>query len=334
MSPRRPLPLVVAALTLALATSAFAVDGVREISHACAVGDGCFSGDGARYPVTIVQSGSYRLTSDLAVPDENTSAIRIEASDVTIDLNGFAISGVTTCSGLPPACASVGTGNGVEVDDDGLRGSISVRNGSIRGMGHDGIRLGWLAVVENVRVRENGVAGIELAASHGTVRGCQALSNGSHGIVTAGGLIADSVASANGQFGIQGAGTISGNTAELNGSGGIRAYAIATVAGNTASGNRGHGIDAAAGSTVEHNTASDNALLGGPPYYHGIVCADDCTVRGNTASMNSGFGLSLGADAAYGANTLANNGQGGVSGGVNTGANHCSGANVVSAACP
>ena len=71
-----------------LPVRAFAVDGVRKIDHVCAVGDGCFGGDAARFPVTIAQPRSYRLTSDLVVPDENTSAIRIEASDVTIDLSG------------------------------------------------------------------------------------------------------------------------------------------------------------------------------------------------------------------------------------------------------
>src|SRR5690606_34458615 len=40
----------------------------------------------------ISQPGSYYLTADLVVP-ANRTAIRIDASDVTIDLNGFAIRG-------------------------------------------------------------------------------------------------------------------------------------------------------------------------------------------------------------------------------------------------
>ncbi len=62
---------------LAVASGAHAVDGVAEINHVCATLTGCFSGDAAGYPVTIDGSagGSYRLTSDLAVPDNQTGLI-------------------------------------------------------------------------------------------------------------------------------------------------------------------------------------------------------------------------------------------------------------------
>ncbi len=35
-----------------MASSAYAVDGVLEINHACATAGGCFSGDTAGYPAT------------------------------------------------------------------------------------------------------------------------------------------------------------------------------------------------------------------------------------------------------------------------------------------
>ena len=82
---------VIALLLLALAGPALATDGVAEINHTCAAQTGCFSGDSAGYPVTITQPGSYRLTSNLIVPDENTSGILVSTSDVGIDLNNFAI---------------------------------------------------------------------------------------------------------------------------------------------------------------------------------------------------------------------------------------------------
>jgi len=323
-----------AALMFALPSPGLAVDGVHEINQTCATAAGCIPGDGARFPVTITAPGSYRLTSDLVVPDQDTSAIRVEASDVSLDLNGFTISGVTACPGLPPVCVNPGTGNGVEVDDDGLRGSVAVRNGSIRGMGRGAVRLGWVAVVEDVRVRDNGFVGIELG-SHGIVRDCQALSNGSYGITASSGLISGNVASANGLVGIQAGGTVSGNTATLNGMVGIRALSEATIVGNTAAGNWGTGIQAdVSGATVANNNASDNAgpLGSGPD--HGIACSSTCSVRGNTARGNSGFGLSLGADSAYGENVLTGNALGAVSGGVNTGANHCAGPNVGAPTCP
>ncbi len=51
-------------LILALATSAFATDGVLEINQTCAVQTGCFAGDTAGFPVEIDVAGSYRLTSN------------------------------------------------------------------------------------------------------------------------------------------------------------------------------------------------------------------------------------------------------------------------------
>ena len=65
------------------APSLFAVDGVVEINHSCAVQLGCFSGDATLYPVIIDGSAghSYRLTSDLIVP-VNYSGIQIIAANI------------------------------------------------------------------------------------------------------------------------------------------------------------------------------------------------------------------------------------------------------------
>jgi hypothetical protein len=71
----------IALLTIALASPALAVDGVLEINQACAVNTGCFSGDAAGLPVTITAAGSYRLTGNLTVPDENTDGIAVSAND-------------------------------------------------------------------------------------------------------------------------------------------------------------------------------------------------------------------------------------------------------------
>ena len=48
------------------AGTSHAVDGVFEISQAC-VEFGCVPGDSAFFPVTISESGSYRLTSNIIV---------------------------------------------------------------------------------------------------------------------------------------------------------------------------------------------------------------------------------------------------------------------------
>jgi hypothetical protein len=73
-------------LVLIFATPALAVDGVLEINQACAVQTGCFAGDTAGFPVTI-DGGvgkSYRLTANLVVPDVETTAIEVRATEVQI----------------------------------------------------------------------------------------------------------------------------------------------------------------------------------------------------------------------------------------------------------
>jgi hypothetical protein len=187
-------------LLLLFATPALATDGVLEINQTCAVQTGCFTGDSAGFPVTIGLSAgrSFRLTSDLTVDDENTDGITVSGWSVSIDLNGFEIAGPVTCSGGPPpspvTCTPAsGTGSGVEVFFPSNSG-ISVRNGSITGMGRRGVFLGVQAEVTNLRVRWNGEAGILVGSGS----------------------------------------TVSGNTAYQNGSGGIIAFQGSTVSGNTA----------------------------------------------------------------------------------------------------
>ena len=83
------------------AASIIAADGVTLIDQRAAMAGKVTSGDTAGFPVTISQSGSYKLTGNLTVPDAMTTAIQITADDVMLDLNGFAIIGPNTCSGKP-----------------------------------------------------------------------------------------------------------------------------------------------------------------------------------------------------------------------------------------
>ena len=72
------LPLLV---ILALATPAFGVDGVIEISQARALAGGINPVDTPGFPITIDQSGSYRLTSDLNVSSESCETARSASHD-------------------------------------------------------------------------------------------------------------------------------------------------------------------------------------------------------------------------------------------------------------
>src|SRR5947199_10311415 len=82
-----------------LAIPAYAVDGVVLINQNAALAGNVTPGDAPGFPVTISVSGSYRLSGNLTVPDTVTTAIRIQADNVAIDLNGFSILGPLVCSG-------------------------------------------------------------------------------------------------------------------------------------------------------------------------------------------------------------------------------------------
>ncbi len=160
-------PLAAATALLAAATS-HASDGVLEIHHACATDGGCFAGDTPGYPVSIGQAGSYLLTSNLFPAGADGIEIAAGIKAVTIDLNGFRIDG---------------TGSGA---GDGIRGgfgasAIVVRNGTIVGMGGDGINIGGSAVVESVHVLANGDDGIDVNQTSMVSR-CRVVGNTGFGI--------------------------------------------------------------------------------------------------------------------------------------------------------
>lgn len=132
--------------------AAVAGNGVLEIHPDCAA-TGCFPGDAPGLPVEIAQPGSYRLTGNLQVPDEDTTAILVQSDDVAIDLDGFAIHGVTTC-GLT-SCQPVGTGAGIHPF---AQTGVSVRGGAVRGMGETGVLLGRSTLVGVATILGNTIA--------------------------------------------------------------------------------------------------------------------------------------------------------------------------------
>jgi hypothetical protein len=200
------------ALVLALAHAADAVagEGVREINQVSA------SGGPAELHI-ISAPGSYRLTGDLVVP-AGLDGIRIDVSDVTLDLNGFTIS-------------SQGTG-GLAVH--GITGAtltnVEIRNGTIRGFPTSGVHLpsGLMHRVIDVRVIGNGNFGINMIGNDSfgghLIRGCMAFGNGTGmRVEPPGSLVVDSVARGNQFGGLQlgsvgyARNTLSGNGTDLAG---------------------------------------------------------------------------------------------------------------------
>ncbi len=223
--------LVAAAVLGGVAMPAWAVDGVVLIDQNRALAGGVSPGDTPGFPVTISLSGSYRLASNLVVPNENTTAITITADNVSLDLNGFMIQGPTVCNAGAHTCAPTGTGDGIDFRN---RFAITIVNGSIKGMGHDGIdgevtiaNQGRTARVERVSAISNGGAGILISVG-GTIVGSIAFNNGSDGIFCfAGCIIKENNSINNGGDGITtGSGSnVSGNTATQNARSGLSANA-------------------------------------------------------------------------------------------------------------
>jgi hypothetical protein len=125
--------LLACALLLSLATPAFAVDGCIEINEAKIQASG-------GYPFTVSSSGCYRLTGNLN-PPASKDCIRIQAQDVTLDLNGFTITGVGFDAGS--ADGIVGVDN------------LSVFNGTVKGFNNGIYVNGYNLRVEKVRLISN-----------------------------------------------------------------------------------------------------------------------------------------------------------------------------------
>lgn len=174
-------------LALLLSTPLAAVDGVIEINQAKALAGGVTPGDTPGFPVIIDQPGSYRLTGDLTVDEVELDAINVRAENVTLDLNGFSILGPLSCTysestlNCTPEASGNSNGDGIKVQ----QGNLAVINGTIRGMGRMGIvnfannPRPFPVRVENVRLLENGMSGIDLnVTAEVSIHNCIAARNG------------------------------------------------------------------------------------------------------------------------------------------------------------
>ena len=163
-----------AVLCLLGATPAIATDGVIEINQAKAVAGNVTVMDGPGFPVTLNTGGSYRLTGNLSLPEAMASAgtpgIVAVADNISIDLNGFTISGVP-----------MGTGVGISGTP-----RTTVSNGFINFFGGGAIDLAT-GFVDRVVATNNGTFGIKVA--NGLVSNSVVESTGGNGIWVVSGAI-------------------------------------------------------------------------------------------------------------------------------------------------
>ncbi|MBN1477363.1 right-handed parallel beta-helix repeat-containing protein [Candidatus Sumerlaeota bacterium] len=231
-------------------------------------------------PCVIHEPGSYvvmgNLTGDAASP-----GITIEVSDVTIDLNGFTLTGGPVSKEgilVPPAGPM-------------LQG-IVIRNGTLRGWGGAGISM-WAArgcLVENVRVEDVWYEGIT-AGLHSIVRDCSVRRAPSYGIGVDDGSTV---------IGCTADGCLTGITADSGStvrdctvmnstSSGYSIGGGCTVIGCTARSNTGDGFGLYTDTLIVDCVATDNGSAVGTA--RGISANPGCVIRACVASSNEGDGI-------------------------------------------
>jgi hypothetical protein len=198
---------VLVSAALMFSAPAFAVDGQVLINQATVMAMGGF-------PYNITQPGSYKLSGNLVVT--GTDGIDVHTNNVTIDLNGFAISGPVTCFG-----SGSGIGCGPLVSPAGIRGlnvsGITIRNGTITGL-NNGIFIynSSNILVEDIHAGGNQTAGIQVQDA--VVRRNTTSLNGQFGIVASNSLVTENVSNFNGgrglfmDGGLYGSNTMQGNS--------------------------------------------------------------------------------------------------------------------------
>jgi len=243
-------------IAVLLSVSAFAVDGVVLINQNTVIAAGGF-------PYSITQPGSYKLTGNLVVPVARNGIV-IQASGVSLDLNGFSIStaGTGNCDGdaTHPTSSCVGTFSALGISDDFPgRDGISIRNGSVTGMFAGVSFIGTGALVEEVRAFRNSSSGITIAS--GIVRRSLANNNGQVGIdaTTADSLVTESVANANLESGIVALGSVLQSTASHNGRFGL-VTGQAIWGSNSFVSNLLGPVNAGAGAVSQNNSNCDGSV--------------------------------------------------------------------------
>lgn len=198
----------------------------------------------------ITQPGSYYLTGNVT-GEVGKHGILIGSDGVTIDLNGF------TLTGVPGAFSGVG-------HSVSSYRNVTVRNGTATGWANGVAITGAGNRVEGVRASENVGNGI-LLSTNGIIESCTASDNGTNGISVGNGCV------------------VRGCTSYLNDSTGIASTGSVTVADCSAY-NNATGFNIGLGSTVIGCSARDNTA-------DGFVVSSASVVSNCSAYSNTGDGI-------------------------------------------
>lgn len=280
-------------IALLLAPSAFA-DGVTDVRISPAATS------------TISTSGSYRLVGSVTMT-ANVAAINITAANVTLDLNGHAITGKSgsTTDGIVSTLDGITLSNGIVtafgksgVDLTGTRATVrnvQVVNCNING-GESALRVGETGTVEYCKVIKNSPAsgscigisaGIQSRIIRNTVQKNSSLTDSVTGIFTQGGCeISNNLVSDN---------ITSGSLTVLSGiqTDPMSSFSSSSVQNNTVTRNRAAGDNSSAygisaySCIVLNNLVSDNSISAITSGQLGGILAVQSTVTGNRCQANS-----------------------------------------------
>lgn len=224
----------------------------------------------------ITAPGSYYLTGNITGVSGD-HGIEIAASNVTIDLMGFALTGIFLAA------------DGITTD--GVRDNITIRNGTITGWGSDGINLttggiGTGARIEGVTASGNGANGIRVG-NRAILRSCMALENGGDGFnINSNAVMTECIASLNAARGfvVSSGSTLTACTASNNTTDGFSIVGNAAAMHCTAIGNEGRGFFVGIAGVVSQCIANGNGS-------HGIELTTRSVASNNTVHSNTNAGV-------------------------------------------
>lgn len=252
-------------------------------------------------PFTISAPGSYYLTGNLT-GKSGQSGITISVDDVTLDLNGYALTGVG------------GSRNGIEAPIAGRR-NLAISNGAVRNWGQNGIDVlkATNSTVQRIRASGNGLAspqaGISIGA-HCALMDCRLEGNFIGANVGNASVVANVTADTNQSVGIKGGSdlSISSCSAADNVGSGFSVQTGCTITGCTAARNGDCGFNATDGCLVSKSVAFFNVKYG--VFVDQGSTVSECVVRASS-DVTAGIGIRVGDySTVTGCNASENKGDG------------------------
>ncbi len=227
-------------------------------------------------PFTISTPGSYFLIKSVTGPANTIgNGITIASDDVTLDLNGFSVTGTG-------ADGHNNYGFGINVSLNPSH-NIVIRNGVVRDWNYGVVGDGaHQSRIEGVRALNNKLDGIR-GGPDTTITDSSAASNGEYGIVSFGGTVRHSEVDGNTKAGIfvTDNSVVKDNSAHNGLGDGIAVANNATVEGNSVVANGGQGIV----SSGDFDAIKDNLVKASAT--NGIFVLNSSSVEGNTVVGNN-----------------------------------------------